>query len=272
MKTLLALLFVVSIPLSAQAYLRCNHVFDNYQMYKSSNLFFSQNFIGKAWAKKKLRDLKNEFRTWKKANPKGSKEEFVAEKTKAKPLEAYYDINGALRLNDRHHSLYVYTIFLAGKSFHSRVKVVKDYRLHNPETGVKWTAEQMMADIQKNHYANFDTLMKPTFEDLINLPQYITSLPDSPLRSEVSFMLANFEVPMKGSDFTPTIQFTIGLMMLGRGIEPFMYRPHSQKNIDHLTKEFLSRKRLVLFLLNNLKPSLKSERRDEIRDFLMSQI
>ncbi|MCJ8278214.1 MAG: hypothetical protein HRT44_00595 [Bdellovibrionales bacterium] len=116
----------------------CGRTFQRLEVHTSKDIGFSQNFLGFHWAALKLEKLTTKFLEWAESGNSSNKQEYVLWKTQREPLPAYRDINGSIKINDRHHTFHAYTRFMGSNNFNVHVRILKDYRGINPATGKNW--------------------------------------------------------------------------------------------------------------------------------------
>ena len=272
------LVFVFLYALSLSSFLSaapqvCEGVFRPVLKVQSSELRFSQNFIGHYWGMEKFRKLKKKFKKWKKQGNKGSKKEFVLRITKEKPLLGVRLLNGEVRLIDNHHSFFSMTQFLGDpkKGFNVFVGLKKDYQQEH-SNGVKdWSEETVLEDLLMRGYM---VLLGdiPRGKELAVIPNSILEMPDSPERSLMSLIFASFAVKMKGSDFKPMTQFLLIEKMRALSIKLLTSAPYSPKNLKRLKYHILNCEALLRFLKGRLANLSKEGRSGRVLGFFQGAL
>lgn len=269
---LILLSFLIAYSPSLYAGLFCAQVYSRIKPTSSTNIGFSQNFLGHVWAKMKVQALKEDYSKWSPDKGKKSKGRFVIEITKNSPFPVYRDIYGQLRLLDSHHKFFSISEFMGNKSFDVSYRVEKDYMEYNPKTGEKWTEKEMMLDLIENNYLFIKDNDTPQYSDLKAIPTKIKDIPDFPERTIISLVFAAFATPMKGSDFTPMIQLFFADFMIDTGHVVVYKKPYSDASIKKIIENIINSKELLEFLHNHINRSNKPERIEELEKFFDSHI
>lgn len=247
----------------------CHQVFKAITLEKASKIGFSQNFIGHEWALKKTQQIVQEFDSWSSKKGNDGRENFIREITQEKPLLAIRDIDGNLRLIDGHHRFFAISKFIRGKDdYKVHIRIVKDYSITNPATGKKWSTSHMMRDLIRRNYVFILGKRKPSYSDLKKLPDFVETIMDLPERSIIGMVFQVFEMPLKGSDFTPMIQFLLSVKLSSLGVNVITEKPYSSKNIERIKNEILASKKIIRYMISRINPHKPSERKDEVLSFL----
>lgn len=231
-----------------------------------------QNVLGLQWADYKLKELLDEYQVWTLMNTNRSRQSFINHITQIKPIPAIRDTKGVLRIVDSNHTFYALSHFMASENpnFSVHLKLVKDYTTRAPGRETAWTDQEMLSDLINNNLITLHGQPRPTLDDIRNLPSSILDLPDLPERSVLGFVFRAFETTLKGSDFTPMIQFRLAEKMRQLGIEPISENPYSPENINRLTQAIIDSPELRQFLIENLNPRATTDRRELIRNYLIN--
>jgi hypothetical protein len=246
----------------------CLDLFTPVEMTWSSQLRFSQNFIGREWGNHKLRKLLQAYLE-SEDTQRVTEAEYVLQLSRKKPLPVIRDIDGRLRLIDNHHKFYAYVEFVGieRSRFRLYVKVVKDYQRELPAEGHQWQEQEMVDDLRQNSHILIYNNMSPTVDDLRGLPQSILDMPDMRARSIIGFVLNAMDLPLKGSDFTKMIQFKLYNRMVESGIDVEGKKPYSTQNIHRLRDLILSSPELLGFLHDRINPELTGSRKSKVVEF-----
>ncbi len=248
----------------------CAEIYTPVEVVWSSQLRFSQNFLGREWGNHKLAKLIKSY-TKKKENLVLTESEYVLHLSNNDPLPTIRDTNGRLRLIDNHHRFYSYVEFigLERTRFRVYVKVLKDYSQGLQNDGRPWDETDMIADLVKNSYILIYNNMAPTMADLNDLPSSIIDMPDMRARSIMGFVLNAMPVPLKGSDFKKMIQFKLYHQLIDLGIEVEGKKPFSTSNIHRLRDIILSSQDLMQFLQRRINPELEESRRKKVENLFV---
>ena len=233
---------------------------------------FSQNFLGHVWANYKLEKLKTKYNLWLEANPRGNREQYILEQTRDNPFPTFRDLNGQLRIFDKHHKYKAYQVFMGKRDFPVYVTVFFDYTKPNPRTSKPWKRREMITHANQNGFFSFFGLENPRFRDLRGLPKNIEDLPDLPIRSLISFIFKSLPLPLSGSDFRSMIQFKLAQFMMSEGIKVHPGHSFSKPSIDILTQKFLGNPKILQFLLDRINPQSSMERRERVSVFLREHL
>ncbi len=271
---IVSVLFIFfSNPLQASR-LSCERVFSELILAQSDQLGFTQNFIGHKWANHKISKIYKDYNQWKKGVNSYSRSGYILVNTLKNPLLAIRDVEGKIRLIDDHHKFYALSAFqgFRSKPFKLYFRLIQDYTLINPVSGRFWTSQEMITDLlEKNHLVLLNTHNTIT-EVFMEFPTHISEMPDLPTRSLMSFLLSSFELPLKGSDFKPMIQFLLAQKMNSEDIEPFVGEPFNERNIFRLRDEVKKSRSIIEFLMNNLSSDRSTKRQEAVREYLRSLI
>jgi hypothetical protein len=255
---------------------RCWHVFTKKEEVKVSEIHFTQDFIGVAWALTKLNDLQRKYKKWQSSHENGNAAQYILERTRSKKtIPAIRDIQGNIRIVDNHHSFFSYMMLLLGNQRGEVVvRIEKDYTTLNGQSMSPWTSEEFMIDMRANNWVNFMDSDSPSWVELQGLPTRIEDLNDNPLRSLLSMTLRALPVPLKGSDFINHGQNVI-LDFIGPRVQEFSADgadPVSKKNIENLRDMILEGRQILEEIRANLSPGLGSKRQEKIDEFLQEAI
>ncbi len=251
-------------------------VFTKKEEVKVSDIHFTQDFIGVAWALTKLNNLQKKYKKWQKNHEDGNAGQYILQRTrKKKSIPAIRDIQGNIRIVDNHHSFFSYMMLLLGSpKGEVVVSIEKDYTTLNGQSMRPWTPEEFMIDMQANNWVNFMDSDRPNWDELQGLPTRIEDLNDNPLRSLLSMTLRALPVPLKGSDFINHGQNVI-LGFIGPRVQEISGEgadPVSKKNIENLRDMILEGRQILEEIRANLSPDLGSKRREKIEEFLEEAI
>lgn len=264
------LILFISLPVWSKA---CRSLFPEGRIVPSFELGFTQDSVGLAKASLNVPDVSKKYKETRTANQKLTKKNYVLQFTQAKPFPVIIDIEGTVRLHDRHHRFWTLSRFIGkGRAFSVWATIDRDYTLPNPVTGRPWTEAEMMADAIANDYVYFKKSENPSFVDLKNLPRNIFEIPDDVLRSIVSFVFGSFSTPLKGEDFTSKIQLLFMDKIIEYGVDFSHKRPMSKGHIDKIRTQVLQSPTLLDFLLQNISPKISEKRNTLVVDFLQKSI
>ncbi len=259
------------VPGAAQASLTCSQALSMVDRVPAAKLRFTQAFVGRAWAESKVEKLNIGFEAWREANPKGKKATFLAELTSDSPIPAIRDLDGTIRIVDKHHTFYAMVLF-NGKSlgFNVNVKMVKDYSAGRkpPLERLPWTRELVIQDMVNDAFLGKISSGDPQYRWLQQLPHNILELGDLPMRSLMSFLMGSFPIQLKGRDFLPHFQNNLAKKIMELGLEPFSENSYGPENLTRLRKMILEHEDLRQFVIEQIDPSISEIRRGEILDFL----
>lgn len=274
LKVLVAsVLISIVLPSLSWAKRRCADQFTTIELMRSNDLGFSQESLGILWALNKTSEYSKKLEAQTKQRTFRVREALVLSTTKTKPLPAFRDIEGKVRLHDRHHRFYAISAFMgAVKSFRLYVSVDKDYTQINDATKKPWTEKEMMADLVANNYIHLSSKAEPTFADLRALPTDIFSVQNNPLRSGIGFILASLEVPLKSEDFNSKFQFLLIDVAMTYGIDVAKVDFLVPEAAKAAGEEILSMPPLVEFLLDNISARTSPERLGVISGFLNGKL
>ncbi len=272
LKLLSASVFMIFMSPPVIAQHLCSNVLRLEEPAALGEIRFTQDFIGYAWALRKLDELRVKYKSWLETHPGKNAGDFVLERTSNKPLPIIKDIEGRIRLVDNHHAFFSYHLLLGGlNSARFGIKLLKNYQENlNPATQLPWTREQFMEDLIENNWISLQGSSRPQWEDLQSLPQSVVELADNPARSLLSFTLRSLPVPIKGSDLRPHGQNEI-LEFLSPTIEEMSAHGGelvTEVNVDTLRDRILRDRPMLNRLLEILSPNLSSSKRKKIEDFI----
>ena len=248
---------------------RCTKEFSVFRQQKLSVIGYTQNYIGKYWTYLKLQSLIKEYEAWiaKEKNIGKTPQDFIFWYTqKEKLIPAIRDVNGQLRIIDRHHTYHAILEFL-GVAANGRIflEIVQDYTGINPMTGYKWTPIEMVNHMDSKNWININgygvkLTPKQTVEALNNLPKSIFALRDSPERSVMSMVFRRLgeekiDIKLKGPDFVAHTQNRLIQILKKEGIELILETidPYSVANITRVMEALKNNKVALEFLLESTK-------------------
>ena len=265
--------FLILFCHNTPAIFTCQSLFVHKQKVSFDEIGFGQNFLGHRWADHRLDQLFNSYQLWLTKHPEQKPATYLLEQTRQKPFPVFRDLDGQLRKFDKHHRHLAYQRFMENnRSFPVYITLFFDYTKPNPTTGKAWKKEEMMDHALENGFINMVGIRNPSFQELRNLPRNIENLPDSPLRSLMSFVLRNLPLPLGGSDFQSMIQFRLAEAMMVENINLYSRIRFDKSNINDLTQKLLENPNLLQFLIDQINPKAPKQRQMEVRDFLMEHL
>ncbi|MCB0376927.1 MAG: hypothetical protein KDD33_00415 [Bdellovibrionales bacterium] len=239
------------------------------RLVSSEEIGFCQNLLGHSWAKEKLKRLIIEFMAWRGpggASDLDAKKKFLQWRSEQHPFTVIKDTRNHIRLIDDHHGFYSFYYFAEEKPFLLKVQVAIDFSKGD------WTDKKMMEYLAQEQKIFIENCPSPSLADLQSIPERISDIKDAPERSIVSMLFESFDVPMKGYDFVPFIQFLFAqhLRSIGQSIPPRALT--SPATLENLKESVLHSESALTFLRDHVGDKTSEIRQLQVRTFFAARL